>query len=96
MLTLAFTLGLALANPISIYDTSDLTVDAPNFNNAPVFSMNNALQGSRNLFGQPTGDVRSNSKRNEEKLDKILKEFGDPNDEYKFIRFRGHLILIKR
>tara|TARA_R110000823_G_C15617695_1_gene467229 strand:+ start:178 stop:462 length:285 start_codon:yes stop_codon:yes gene_type:complete len=94
MFILALTLGLALANPIGIHDTSDLTFDVPNFNDAPIFNMNNAIQGSRNLFGQPAGIIRS--KRNAEKLDRILKEFGDPNDEYKFIRFRGHLILIKR
>ena len=87
---LAFTLGLALANPINIYDTSDLTFDVPNFNNAPVFNMDTGIPG------QPTHVVRSNSKRHEEKLDRILKEFCDTNDEYKFIRFRGHLIVIKR
>ena len=92
----AFTLGIALSNPINIYDTSDIVFDAPNFDNAPVFNMESALSGQGNLFGQPRHEVRSNRKKNEEKLDAILKEFCDPNDEYKFIRWQGHLIVIKR
>ena len=72
------------------HDTRDLTFDVPYFINAPVFNMNTGIPG------QPTHVVRSNSKKHEEKLDKILKEFCDPDDEYKFIRFRGHLIIRKR
>ena len=86
-------------SPIQIHYTLDLTFDVPNFDNAPKFDMDSALNGARgggSLFGDPTHKVESNSKKHEEKLDEILKEFCDPDDEYKFIRWRGHLIVRKR
>ena len=88
MLTLAFTLGLALANPISVYDTSDITFDVPNFDNAPRLNMNTGIPG------RPAQSLRSRQKQNEEKLDRILNDLY--GDEYKIIRWRGHLIVRKR
>ena len=90
MTGLSLAIILTLAPPVDIYDTSDITFDVPYYNNAPVFNMNTGITG------QPRHVVRSNRKQHEEKLDKILKEIADPKDEYKFIRFRGHLIVIKR
>ena len=85
--------------PIQIYSTLDLTFDIPNFNNAPKFDLDRALRGAAgggNLLGKPPNKVELDRKKQEETLDEIIMWACDPDVEYSFIRWRGHLIIKKQ
>ena len=89
MVGLALSIALSTIEPqIEIYNPRDLTFNVPNFNNAPRLNMNTGIPGS------PSRRLESNHRENEEKLDRILDDLY--GDEYKFIRWNGHLIVKKR
>lgn len=85
-------LSMVLHGPPQIHDTRDITVDAPRFDNSPRFRLHRGMRGD-NPVDRPR-ERRRRQGKNQEKLDRILIEMY--GDESKIIRFRGHLLLIKR
>ncbi len=74
-----------------IYSTIDLDFIVPNYNNAPRFLINDSVQGQRVPFENPRDHVEE--PKEDKLLDILREEYGD---EYRIIRWRNQLIVIKR
>tara|TARA_Y100001937_G_C7025968_1_gene287772 strand:+ start:53 stop:355 length:303 start_codon:yes stop_codon:yes gene_type:complete len=76
---------------IYIEDVRDITFDAPNFSNAPQFSLGNSLESKKE---NPRINSAENIRRNEESLSDVL--FDLYGDEYDIRTWNGHIIYNRR